>query len=200
MPLIKVERQVLEVICEEHRQTHRGAKVMIVYVGMNAKTVEQKARIAEVLHALEKSGLLVAREGAWLPTLSGSALLSPAAAEPTQDKAPAGCDKCGVALCAWDAKQYGEICNSCFKDLEESPIAVETTAKPAPPSLLPVDAAHMLSSELAPDDLINRCAAMNATLMAQAKQAHYAGDPEAWRDLRWLMETAQQLVKLGGGS
>ena len=38
---------------------------------------------------------------------------------------------------------------------------------------------------------------MNATLLAQAKQAHEAGEPEAWRDLHWLMETAQQLVALG---
>ncbi|PKG49623.1 hypothetical protein [Halomonas sp. MES3-P3E] len=217
MPLSKVEREVLEVIYEEHRQTHRGAKALIVHVGMNAKTGEQKARIVDVLHALQKRGLLVAGADSWVPTKEGVNYIEQPGwigvdmAIPDADKtsccdpesqrvdAEIGCDKCGAVLCDWDAKQYGEICNNCFKDLEEAPIAVETTAKPAPPSPLPFEACSASIERIGaplPSDLLNRCAAMNTTLLAQAEQAYVAGDPDAWRDLAWLIETGKQLVAM----
>ncbi|MEH6641417.1 hypothetical protein [Vreelandella glaciei] len=170
MPLSKVERDVLEVICEEHRQTHRGAKSMIVHVGMNAKTGEQKARIVEVLHALEKRGLLVARESTWLPTLSGKGALAEGAVDANQD---------------------------------EAPTAVETTAQPAPPSPLPFEvwaASIERSGAPLPDDLLNRCAVMNSTLLALAEQAAADGYYEAWRDMAWLIDTGKQLVALRGDS
>lgn len=168
MPLSKVERQVLEVICEEHRQTRCGAKALIVHVGMNAKTGEQKARIVDVLHALQKRGLLVAGADTWLPTAEGKAALTVAPAEAKQD---------------------------------EAPTAVETTARPAPPSPLPFGACSASIERIGaplPSDLLNRCAAMNAALLAQAEQAYVAGDPEVWRDMAWLIETGKQLVAAGG--
>ena len=192
MPLSKVERQVLEVICEEHRQTHRGAKAMIVHVGMNAQNSEQKARIVDVLHALQKRGLLVAGTDTWLPTLTGKAALSEVSSETKQGESPNRCDECGAVLCFMDAKQYGKICNKCFKDLEEAPIPVSSGALPEFNGTV-----ERIGVPL-PDDLLNRCAAMTATLLAQAEQAYAGGELEAWRDLHWLMETGKQLVAAGG--
>ncbi|MCG7589698.1 MULTISPECIES: hypothetical protein [unclassified Halomonas] len=206
MPLSNVERQVLALITDEHRQTRRGAKTAIVHVGMNAANSQQKARIVDVLLALKKRGLVVFGDEAWLPTTEGEgALWSSAskaveiASEERQEAKPV-CVKCKGKLCEMEAEQYGDICNDCFKDMEAAPIAVEPIGQPAPLLPLPFDVAHLLTSERAPDDLLNRCAAMNATLMAQAKQAYEQGEPDAWRDLHWLMETAQQLVALGGES
>lgn len=159
MPLSNVERQVLEVICEEHRQTRRGAKEKIVLIGMNAANHQQKARIVDVLHALKKRGLLVAGADSWVPTSEGTAALTDV-------------DDTNVVDMAAEVKQV---------EAQEFMGAVERIGAPLP------------------DELLNRCAAMNATLLAQAKQAHEAGDAEAWRDLYWLMQTAQQLVALGGG-
>lgn len=48
------------------------------------------------------------------------------------------------------------------------------------------------------DELLNRCAAMHRALLAQAEEAYAAGDPDAWRELRWLMETGSQLLAAGG--
>ncbi|WP_438454949.1 hypothetical protein [Vreelandella venusta] len=206
MPLSKVEHQVLALICDEHHQTRRGAKTSIVHVGMNAVTSQQKARIVDVLVALKKRGLLVFGHEAWLPSIVGERALWSSASQAveiaSEERQPAKpvCVKCKGKLCEMEAEQYGDICNDCFKDTEEAPIAVEPIGPPAPLSPLSVDAAHLLTSKRAPGDLLNRCAAMNATLMAQAKQAYAAGEPDAWRDLHWLMETAQQLVALGGKS
>lgn len=197
MPLSNVERQVLALICDEHRQTRRGAKTSIVHVGMNAANSQQKARIVDVLLALKKRGLVVFGHEAWMPSIVGESSLH-GAQVPNQSAQPKPvCHKCKGQLCEMEAEQYGDICNDCFKDMEEAPIAVEPIGQPAPPSLLPLNASHLLTSEHAPKHLLNRCAAMNATLLAQAKQAYEAGEPDAWRDLHWLMETAQQLVVLG---
>ncbi|KAA0014412.1 hypothetical protein F0A17_01820 [Billgrantia pellis] len=46
-------------------------------------------------------------------------------------------------------------------------------------------------------DLLDRCAAMHLTLLAQAKAARDAGDPGAGRELAWLLETGEQLVAAG---
>lgn len=195
MPLSKVESEVLGLIDNEDRQTRRGARTSIIHIGMNATNSQQKARIVDVLTALKKRGLvLFGGNEAWTLTAQGAGALCE-----TQPPATV-CVKCKGRLCEMEAEQYGDICNDCFKDMEEAPIAVEPIGHPAPLSPLPVDVAHLLTSERAPDDLLNRCAAMNATLMAQAEQAYAAGEPDAWRDLHWLMETAQQLVALGGES
>lgn len=206
MPLDKIERDVLEVICEEHRQTHRGAKAMIVHVGMNAKTGGQKAHISQALHALYRLGLVAHRDDAWLPTLEGKAALDVSAsdwpswtgfdtAKPGADeKAPNSCDECGAVLCPMDAKQYGEICNNCFKDLEEAPISALAGALPE------FNATVERTADPLPDDLLNRCAAMNSTLLALAEQAAADGYKEAWSDLAWLIETGKQLVAAGGDS
>lgn len=46
--------------------------------------------------------------------------------------------------------------------------------------------------------LLERCAAMHLTLLAQAKAARDAGEPGAESELAWLMETGEQLLAAGG--
>lgn len=154
MPLSNVEREVLDLIFDEHRQTRRGAKALIVHAGMNAKTGEQKARVTDVLHALKKRGLVMLMDGTWwIPTGKG---VEEIAIDPA--------------------------------DLDPYHFAHDE---------LPIASIERIGAPL-PDDLINRCAAMNAALLAQAESAHAAGDADAWRDLAWLMETGRQLVAVGG--
>lgn len=49
-----------------------------------------------------------------------------------------------------------------------------------------------------PRDLLERCAAMHLTLLAQAREAAAAGEPGAESELAWLMETGEQLLAAGG--
>ncbi|WP_027967302.1 hypothetical protein [Halomonas halocynthiae] len=187
MTLSNVEHQVLALICDEHRQTHRGAKIPIIYAGMGATTYQQKARIVDVLHSLKNRGRLALGVGpdVWVPVNDARLSLHNQSIEPKPT-----CFKCTIELCEFDAKQYGHICNDCFKQLtadseaeaQEYSSTVERIGAPLP------------------DELLNRCAAMNAVLLAQAEKAHSAGDPEAWRDLAWLIETGKQLVAAGGES
>lgn len=181
MPLSKVERQVLTLVCDEHRQTRRGAKALIVHVGMNAKTGQQKARIVDVLHALKKCGLLVASADSWVPTSEGEAALC--------DEAPVMppvCDECKAVLTPDELEFLESSCSACetkafhVAEFQEFSGTVERIGAPLP------------------DDLLNRCAAMNAALLAQAKQAHEQGEPEAWRAMAWLIETGKQLIAAGG--
>ncbi len=170
--LSKVERQALELICDEHRQTRRGAKTSIVHVGMNAANSQQKARIVDVLLTLKKRGLVVFGYESWLPTGEGEGALWAVASQ-------------AVAISS-EEQQEAKPCSDCETKAFQEAEAQEFSAK-----------VERIGSPL-PDDLLNRCAVMNATLLAQAKRAHEAGEPEAWRDLHWLVETAQQLVALGG--
>ena len=191
MPLSNVERQVLALICDEHRQTRRGAKTSIVHVGMSVKDTKQKARIVDVLVALKKRGLVVFGDEAWLPTREGEgalwAVASQAvaiASEEQQEAKP--CSECGKPLTGDEIGFLEHTCNDCETKAFQEAEAQEFSAT-----------VERIGAPL-PDDLLNRCAAMNATLLAQAKQAHEQGEPDAWRDLHWLMETANQLVALGG--
>ncbi|MCE8042458.1 hypothetical protein HOP60_09860 [Halomonas daqingensis] len=49
-----------------------------------------------------------------------------------------------------------------------------------------------------PKDLLERCAAMHLTLLAQAREAAAAGEPGAESELAWLYETGEQLLAAGG--
>lgn len=158
MPLSKVERQVLELICDEHQQTRRGAKTSIVHVGMNAVTSHQKARIVDVLLALKKRGLVVFGYETWMPSIEGERALRGASVS-------------------------------------------NQSAQPAPPTPLPIEDCPASVERIGapmPDELLNRCAAMNAALLAQATRSYEAGVPGAWRDMNWLAETGKQLLALGG--
>lgn len=47
-------------------------------------------------------------------------------------------------------------------------------------------------------ELLDRCAAMHLSLLEQARTAYEQGDEAAGRELRWLLETGEQLVAAGG--
>lgn len=190
MPLSNVEREVLEVIHEEHRQTRRGAKALIVHVGMNAKTGEQKARVTDVLHALQKRGLVMLMDGtAWIPSREGEAALGDVEATPVDT--PTYCSECNSALTSEDL--------SLLDRREFKPEEIKAAQEAAASKWADDMTRLIMGTDRISDDLLNRCAAMNATLLAQAEKAHAAGDADAWRDLAWLMETGRQLVAVGGG-
>ena len=217
MPLSKVERDVLGVICEEHRQTHRGAKAMIVHVGMNAKTGEQKARIVEVLHALQERGLIAAGADSWVPTREGVNFIEQPGwidvdmAMPGDDETVYYEIDSKKASPGLPAKMFtkDEICKifdvpAHLMDHVQDRSFSELEIKEASEGLAKESASEMmrflLGTDRISDDLLNRCAAMTATLLAQAEQAYAGGELEAWRDLHWLMETGKQLVALRGES
>ncbi|MGQ7253953.1 hypothetical protein [Vreelandella titanicae] len=212
MPLSKIERDVLEVIYEEHRQTHRGAKSMIVYVGMNAKTNDQKLHILQALQALCRLGL-VARQGgdAWLPTLEGKAALDVSASDTPSwtgfDPAKPGADVTGHF--EFDSKKVEQPIPPIKLSSEDLQFVERREFKPEEIKAAQEAAATkwaedmtrlIMGTDRISDDLLNRCAELAASLLAQAEQAYAAGEPEAWRDLHWLMETGKQLVALRGDS
>ncbi|UQI41906.1 hypothetical protein [Vreelandella venusta] len=75
------------------------------------------------------------------------------------------------------------------------------SAQPAPPTPPPIEDCPASVERIGapmPDELLNRCAAMNAALLAQATRSYEAGVPGAWRDMNWLIETGKKLLALGG--
>lgn len=180
MPLSNVERQVLALICDEHRQTRRGAKIAIIYAGMGATTYQQKARIVDVLQSLKNRGRLALGAGpdVWVPV--GDCMSSP--------EAPKPCSDCGKPLTAEELEYLENACSACetkaFHEAEAQEVSYTVERIGAP----------------LPDELLNRCAAMNAALLAQAEKAYDAGQPGACQDLAWLLETGKQLVAAGSES
>lgn len=194
MPLSNAERQVLTLICDEHRQTRRGAKTSIVHVGMNAANSQQKARIVDVLLALKKRGLVVFGHEAWMPTSEGEGALWAAASQAVSIEPEEQQEASAQSRIEASPDQLQQVESRSFTTEEvaqEKQRFVDEQVEEITRCIFGTDRIGA--------DLLNRCAAMNATLMAQAKQAHEQGEPDAWRDLHWLMETAQQLVALGGG-
>ncbi|MEL7893481.1 hypothetical protein [Vreelandella neptunia] len=211
MPLDKIKRDVLEVICEEHRQTHRGAKAMIVHVGMNAKTSGQKARISQVLHALYRLGLVAHRDDAWLPTLEGKAALDSTASELPSwvgfDTAKPGTDVSGHF--EFDSKRVEQPITPIKLSNEDlllvdrrefNPEEIKAAQEAAATKWADDMTRLIMGTDRISDDLLNRCAVMNSTLLALAEQAAADGYDEAWRDMAWLIDTGKQLIALRGDS
>lgn len=215
MPLIKVERDVLQVICEEHRQTHRGAREHIIFVAMGAISSKDKSRIILAMERLQRYGFIVARPDAWAPTREGLAelALDPADLDPIHHgeaeakKAPDTASKNSSLpikrftkeeICkAFDVPVHlvDQVQDRSFSEIEINE-AKEGLGKESANEIM----RFLVGTDRISDDLLNRCAAMNATLLAQAEKANASGDPGAWRDLHWLMETGRQLVALRGDS
>lgn len=66
-----------------------------------------------------------------------------------------------------------------------------------PPIEYPATVERLAPEPLAPD-LVNRCAAMQLALLADARQRYDQGDHEAAGEIRWLLETGEQLLAAGG--
>ncbi|MGO3056957.1 MAG: hypothetical protein ACTID3_08505 [Halomonas sp.] len=176
MQLSNIERQVLELVCREGKKCRGGVVTPTI-----TRLVEPCSPNATVgaLHALKSDGLLSvtgadASSRGWMPTTKGEAALR----------------SCGDAI-----SERANIVDVVHIDDNRVMQTRFTSAQIAQVFSIPKD---LIESRAAPRDLLDRCAAMNAALLAQAEKAHAAGDTDAWRDLAWLMETGRQLVAIGG--
>ena len=217
MPLSKLEREVLEVIYKEHRQTHRGAREDIVFIAMGAVSCKDKSRILFAMQALNERDLIAARPDAWAPTKEGVNFIE----QPGWigfDMAQAGADETKSWEIhpipqegTWLLEKGERVSNQSQRLLSSEDLSLLDrrdfkpeeikAAQEAAASKWAEDMTRLImGTDRISDELLNRCAAMNATLLAQAQQAHADGDPEAWRDLHWLIETGKQLVAMRGDS
>ncbi|MBS3670177.1 hypothetical protein [Vreelandella boliviensis] len=216
MSLNKLEREVLEVIYKEHRQTHRGAREDIVFIAMGAVSCKDKSRIIFAMQALNERDLIAARPDAWAPTKEGVNFIEQPGwigfdmAKPGADETVSFEVNSKKASPGLPTKTFtkDEICkifdvpahlidevqDRSFSEIEINE-AKQGLAKESANEMM----RFLLGTDRISDDLLNRCAAMTATLLAQAEQAYAGGDLEAWRDLHWLIETGKQLVALRGG-
>lgn len=199
MPLSNVERQVLELVCRDGKKCRGGVVTPTI-----TRLVEPYSPNATVgaLHALKSDGLLSvtgadANSRGWMATTKGHAALAldPADLDPVRfdEEQPSDFVSHGgeVVLSDEAIARVSVMPDHCL-GVTHRVFSQDEIAK----------AFHvptrLLGNPLISRDLLDRCAAMNATLLAQAEQAHAAGDTDAWRDLAWLMETGRQLVAIGG--
>ncbi|WP_193090842.1 hypothetical protein [Halomonas colorata] len=201
MPLSNVERQVLEHVCREGKKCRGGVPTAMVI-----RLMAPYASVATVgaLHALKSEELLSVTGASehnrgWMATTKGHAelALDPADLDPIHHDAvealPTDFVSHGgdVVLSDEVIERLSVAPARCF-DLTHRVFSQDEIAKGYH---VPTRQFFNLSIST---DLLDRCAAMNATLLAQAEKAHAAGDTDAWRDLAWLIETGKQLVAVGG--
>lgn len=184
MPLSNIERQVLKLVCSEGKKCRGGVPTPTV---TRLLAPYNPSATVGTLHVLKSEGLLSVtgadeHSRGWVATTKGEAALREA--ETAHDYALKRCVYCQQLLTEGEAEFLLYTCNECEYRAHQK----------ARQGLV----AQVNADKQMPDDLLDRCAAMNATLLAQAEQAHAAGDIDAWRDLAWLMETGRQLVAIGG--
>lgn len=217
MSLNKLEREVLEVIYKEHRQTHRGAREDIVFIAMGAVSCKDKSRILFAMQALNERDLIAARPDAWAPTKEGVNFIE----QPGWigfDMAKHGADETkyweiqpipqeGTWLLEKGERVSNQPQNQLTSDdlkfIERREFKMEEikAAKEAAATKWADDMTRLImGTDRISDDLLNRCAVMNSTLLALAEQAAADGYDEAWRDMAWLIDTGKQLVALRGDS
>lgn len=223
MPLTNIQEQVLEHVWREGKKCRGGVPTQLVVVQL-AHTFARTAVIG-TLHDL-KGEELVSVTGAdevsrgWMATTKGHAALAldPADLDPVRfdDEQPSDFVSHGgeVVLSEEAIARMSVVPDLCL-DVPHRVFSQEEIAKvfrvpgrlhgksPVDTSVMAKRKAEEFTSYLFGKDristeLLNRCATMNATLLAQAEQAYAAGDTDAWRDLAWLMETGRQLVAIGG--
>lgn len=224
MPLSNLERQVLELVCREGKKCRGG--VATPTVTRLLEPYDPRA-VVGALHTLKSDGLLSVtgadeHSRGWMPTTKGEAALRGG----IELKVEGFMVTSGIESIpqegTWLLEKGERVSN-----LPQRPFVQKAIREAfgVPARLLkegPVNAINenprmkavheemgkreaervtrlLFGSGKISDDLLNRCAAMNATLLAQAEKSHATGDPDAWRDLAWLIETGKQLVAAGGG-
>ncbi|RUR34495.1 hypothetical protein [Vreelandella nanhaiensis] len=168
MPLSSLEHLVLQLVCSENKK-YRGG-VATNTIAALAKPYSISATVG-TLHVLKSEGLL---------SVTGSADHSRGWTPTTRGEA--------VLRRAGGVKGLPAA-----KEQEVKAFQAEEGKRQAEELTLFLSGRDRISTEL-----LDRCAAMNAALLAQAEKAHAAGDADAWRDLAWLIETGKQLVAVGG--
>lgn len=211
MPLSNVERQVLELVCREGKKCRGGVPTPTV-----ARLVEPYNPSATVgtLHVLKSEGLLSVtgadeHSRGWMATTKGEAALRSG----VELEVDGFMDTTGFKRIpkegTWLLEKGEPVSNQPQRLLTSEDLSLLDRREFKPEEIKAAQEAAaskwaddmtrlIMGTDRISDDLLNRCAAMNVTLLAQAEKAHAAGDAAAWRDLAWLMETGRQLVALGG--
>lgn len=185
------QRQALEAVVSENAESRRAVKLLIVQAYCGAKDADAQDRVAEAVGHLCALGLVRIVARGLEPTPEGIHHCRPAPAAPAAPAAPGvpatrHTKPCQAAGCNRPALEVpnASLCGEC-RDAMRWP---EGLRRPVPGDLTVSPA------------LLDRCAAMNLSLLEQARTAYDQGDQAAGQELRWLIETGEQLVAAGGGA
>lgn len=167
--MTRFEREALEAILGEHRQTRRPIKTTMIAIACNVLSASEKEAVGRALQRLHVQGLISDGGSGWMPAPGAQKALNQAA--PKADPGPS---------------PEAAPMESGFKRRR-----AETKPEPAKPKPAPVASAI-------PAELLDRCAAMHLTLLEQVRREYAQGNERAGRELAWLIETGEQLVAAGG--
>ncbi len=195
--MTRTEREALEAVLEEHRQTRRPVSPGMIAIACNVRAASERDVLNQAMERLSAKGLVAKMAGGWVPLPDARAGLAQPAPSPVDPKpAPEpmeGAFKQRRALRDKTANQVDETAQqasakrqAAFQEWkrENTPAPDETKHEPAPPAI--------------PAELLDRCAAMHLTLLEQAREEYAKGNERAGRELAWLIETGEQLVAAGG--
>jgi len=200
LPESQIDELVFAAIHDEHRQTRRPVATSMVFVAVNAGSdVDRNAAILS-LGRLSRAGK-VKRESpasAWSPVAGADRPLPDCTAPtppPTRDGR--GGDAMVMATPSVRPRSRDTMPTVPKQAASEARKAYANATK----AMAGLSQAAKASSAPALDsDLLDRCAAMNMTLIEQARDAYAQGVPSAGRELLWLMETGRQLSEAGGSA
>ncbi|CAM3308343.1 hypothetical protein [Halomonas lysinitropha] len=225
MNLPKNEQRALLALVEEHDENPRLISTLIVMAACNARAGHQQDAMLVALASLKRQGLVDMKGDAWWPTRDGFRAARmiktgtvPAAPAPEsleeappvrpksrdtlrtrQGAAPKPVTRPDPAAPAFDDPDSPEEpAADCHTPLAAD-LAIEGdgSGQALPPVEYPATVERIGPGPLAPD-LVNRCAAMQMALLADARRRYEQGDVDAAGEIRWLQETGQQLLEAGG--
>lgn len=190
--LSKLEREVLEALADQYAETRRGTRTEIVKAACNARNGKSRARVVDALVAMQRRGLVIGGPMGWVPTAEAVASLEGQLAEDGEPTAVT-CPACSVH----EGEYHDPECPA-VNAFTAGRIQGDGTGQALPAIEYP-GSVERLSPDPLPLDLLHRCAAMQMTLMADARHRYEAtGCPEALSEIHWLAETACALLEAGG--
>ncbi|MBB3142803.1 hypothetical protein [Halomonas organivorans] len=121
----------------------------------------------------------------------------------TRPAQPKGCDACASPPGQHHAPECPAVNAYQAGRIPEAPEVAGDGAGQALPAIeypASVERIHPEEGVTIPPELFNRCAAMHLTLLEQAREDYAQGNQDAGQELRWLIETGEQLLAAGGGA
>lgn len=211
MKSLTYQNQVLVALAQEHEDARRPVAMMIVMAAVNASTSAQQEKVLLALASLKRQGYVGQQLDRWEVTADGRRVArqmmagkaKPAAAvatEPMESGFKPRRPRDTLRQAVGGAPR--PITRP--KAVPTQPAVNDslTTDEPAVPAASEgavrdhfADVRNMVPP--LPGELLERCAAMHLTLLAQSREALDADRPGAEQELAWLLETGKQLLAAG---
>ncbi|SDO29109.1 hypothetical protein SAMN04487957_10567 [Halomonas shengliensis] len=204
------ELSILAAVAQQCAETRRPISSLIVMAACNARTGIEQDKVLVHLASLKRQGYVTQSGERWEVTPEGhqaarqamtQAAMPSRAPEPIPEKPPVRPKSRDTLrprqLTAPRPVTRPESAPSNHLRGATKKVEGDGTGEALPPIEYP-GTIERLALPI-PHDLLHRCAAMNMTLMADARQRYEASRcPEALSEINWLAETGRLLLKAGG--